>query len=128
MGITGLGVLSSQLSGCAPLPICKNKVSNGIISVPFTLFTIKNNLVIVRNSQIDFDILLVKVAEGKYNALEMKCTHQDNHLTASSSGLFCSSHGSTFDLSGNATKEPAVLPLKKFKTTISNSSVEINLM
>ena len=35
----------------------------------------------------DFDILLVKLSAGNYNALQMKCTHQDNALTASKSGL-----------------------------------------
>ena len=127
MSIAGLGVISSQLSGCAPFPICKNNICKGIVSVPLTSFSDKNNLVIVRNNQMDSDILLVKASNDKYNALEMKCTHQDNPLTANSSGLFCSAHGSTFDLSGNATKEPALLPLKKFETKITDSSVEINL-
>lgn len=125
MGIAGLGVLSSQLSGCAPMPIYKGEIEKDLITVPLSYFTDKNNLVIVRNIKIDFDILLIKLADGNYNALLMKCTHQDNPLTANQSGLYCSAHGSSFDLQGNVTKEPALYPLRKFKTEINNSSVQI---
>jgi Rieske Fe-S protein len=84
-------------------------------------------MVLVRNPKLEFDILLIRINENSYNALLMKCTHQDNALTANKSGLYCSAHGSTFDLEGNVTKEPALTPLKKFKTEVSNSSVTINL-
>jgi Rieske Fe-S protein len=56
----------------------------------------------------------------------MKCTHQDNPLTATQTGFFCSAHGSTFDLKGNVTKEPALRPLKKYTTEIKESSILIN--
>ncbi len=124
--IAGLGLLTSQLSGCAPLPIFKADMSNGLISVPFTSFTEKNKIVIVRNSQLEFDIVLVKNSETDFSALQLKCTHQDNALTATQTGFFCSSHGSTFDLKGNVTKEPALNPLKKYKTEIKSSLVIID--
>jgi Rieske Fe-S protein len=127
MGAIGLGVISSQLSSCAPMPIYKGEVEKDFITVPLTSFTEKNNSVIVRSNKIDFDILLVKLENGTFNALEMKCTHQDNPLTASKTGLFCASHGSTFDLQGNVTKEPAINPLKRFKTEINNSFVTIHI-
>ena len=126
LGIAGLGVLSSQLSSCAPLPIYNGEVNNDLITVPLTSFTDQNNLVIVRNQKMDFDILVVKSGDGTYNAMLMKCTHQDNPLTANKSGLFCSAHGSTFDIQGNVTKEPALSPLKKFNIKFDNSSVIIN--
>ena len=127
MSIAGLGVLSSQLSSCAPLPIYKGEVSNGMIAVPVSSFTEKSNIVIVRNAQMEFDIAIVKNSASDYTALEMKCTHQANPLTATKMGLFCSAHGSSFDLKGNVTKEPASSPLKKYKTEISNTSVFINI-
>ena len=125
--IAGMGILASQFSGCAPLPMCKGDICKGVISVPLSSFTDKNKIVIVRNKQLEFDILLVKQTEDIYYALLMKCTHQENPLTANPSGLFCSTHGSTFDLHGNVTKEPALNPLKKFKTKVNNSSIEIVL-
>ena len=124
-GIAGMGLLTSQLSGCAPLPIYKGEVEKDFIIVPISNFTDKINILIVRSTKLDFDILVVKLDDGNYNAMLMKCTHQDNALTASKNGLFCSTHGSAFDLQGNVTKEPALRPLKKFKTEIINSSIQI---
>ena len=126
-GLAGFGILSSQLTGCAPLPIYKVEMERNVITVPLSGFSNKNNLLIVRSSKLDFDILLIKLADDKYDALFMKCTHQANPLTAHKNGLSCPSHGSTFDLQGNVTKEPALIPLKKFKTEISNSSIQILL-
>jgi len=109
------------------MPVFKAVVVKNVLAVPFTAFTEGNNSVIVRNSSIPFDILLVKKSNGIYTALEMKCSHQDNPLTANKTGLFCSSHGSTFDLEGNVLKEPALKPIKKYKTEIESSFVHIIL-
>lgn len=109
------------------LPVMKVESTKGLIKVPFSAFTEKNNAVIVRNSQLEFDILLVK-SGNTFNALQMKCSHQDNPLTANASGLFCSAHGSTFDLQGNVTKEPALQPLKKYKTELTESTIIINTL
>lgn len=122
-GLT-LGWLTTQLSACAPIPVIKADQTKGAISIALTSFTEKNNMVIVRNGQLEFDILVVKSANS-FQAVEMKCTHQDNPLTVNSSGLFCSAHGSTFDLNGNVTKEPALKPLKKYKTELQESSIRI---
>jgi Rieske Fe-S protein len=126
LGVVGLSALTTQLAGCAPMPIYKGETVNGIITVPFTSFTETNKVVIVRNAQLDWDIVLVKVSDTEYEALQMKCTHQENPLTATQTGLFCSAHGSTFDLKGNVTKEPALRPLKKYITEIRDNSISIN--
>jgi Rieske Fe-S protein len=116
----------SWLSACAAIPVIKTEPTKGSITIPISAFTEKNNSVIVRNNQLEFDILVVK-SGNTFNALQMKCTHQDNPITASSTGLFCSAHGSTFDLQGNVTKEPALHPLKKYKTEINESSILIDI-
>jgi Rieske Fe-S protein len=126
LGIVGLSALTTQLAGCAPMPIYKGESVNGLITVPFTSFTETNKIVIVRNVHLDWDIVLVKVSDTEYQAVQMKCTHQDNPLTATQSGFFCSAHGSTFDLKGNVTKEPALRPLKKYVTEIKETAVLIN--
>ena len=76
----------------------------------------------------DYDILLVKKTDGTYNALYMQCSHESQSLTANKSGLFCPSHGSAFDLEGNVTQQPAIKPLRKFKTSIENNSIKIYLI
>lgn len=124
-GLT-IGWLTTQLSACASMPVLKIENENGVLVVPVSSFTEKNNLVIVRNNRMEYDILLVK-SGNSYTALQMKCTHQDNPLTVNSTGLFCASHGSIFDLNGNVTKEPALQPLKKYSTKITESSVCINI-
>ena len=122
-----LGWLTSQLTACgSALPIVKAENSQGLISVPLSSFADNRGGVIVRNSQLEFDILVVK-SENVYKALQMKCTHQDNPLTATATGLFCAAHGSTFDLNGNVMKEPALQPLKKYNTEINESFVIIHL-
>jgi Rieske Fe-S protein len=127
VGLMGMGAIVTQLSSCAVLPIFKGEMENDVIAVPLSFFIDKNKMLLVRNPKLEFDILLVKIDNAKFNALLMKCTHQENALTATEKGLFCASHGSAFDLEGNVTKEPALSPLKKFKTEINNSSILINL-
>jgi cytochrome b6-f complex iron-sulfur subunit len=126
IGTAASGLLFSSLTSCAPaFPVHKATFANGIIEVPTSSFAI-SNLVIVRDLQMDFDILLVKKSAEEYNALYMKCSHQSNPLTATNSGLFCSAHGSSFDLDGNVRTEPATSPLQKFKTELNNDIVTIN--
>lgn len=125
-GALGAGFMASTLSGCANLPIYKGTTEQDKMNVPFSSFK-ESHILIVRNNELDADILLVKNSDSDVNALLMKCTHLDNPLTANQSGLFCPAHGSTFDLKGNVTKEPALYPLKKFKTEINNQIITIYL-
>jgi nitrite reductase/ring-hydroxylating ferredoxin subunit len=114
----------SMLESCSTLPMFKAKPVNGLLEVPASAFADKN-MVIVRANELDFDVLLVKEATG-YRALYMKCTHEAAPLAATNSGLFCSMHGSTFNLSGDVTKEPALKPLTRFETTVTNQTIIIN--
>lgn len=95
--------------------------------MPYASFKPEQNLLIIKNSNLEFDILLVKKKDNTYNALYMQCTHQSQPLSASKTGLFCSSHGSGFDLEGNVTIEPATQPLRKFKTETENEIIKIYL-
>jgi Rieske Fe-S protein len=126
LGTTFLGFTFSQLTSCSPLPVYKTDLSKKIVHVPLSNF-VESNLLILRDLQVPFDILLVKKSEQEYNAIYMKCSHQENPVTATPNGLYCSSHGSSFDLDGNVTKEPALTPLKKFKTQILDNQISIDL-
>ncbi len=127
ISVIGLGAVASQLSSCSPMPVFKGEVDKNSITVPLSFFTEVNNMLVVRNNKLAYDILLVKLQDGSFSALEMKCSHQDNPLTANKTGLFCSAHGSTFDFVGKVTKEPALEPLKKYKTETNTLYVQINL-
>ena len=127
LGIVGIGALVTQVSSCAPLPVYKTITANGTMSVPVASFTENNAIVIVRNPDLQYDIALIKKTATDYTALQLQCTHQANSLTATKTAFICPSHGSTFDLEGKVMKEPALLPLKKYKTKLINASIIINL-
>lgn len=121
--------LLSQLTACAPaLPTFKTKIAGSSINVPLTFFE-TSNLAIVRDNQAEFDILLVKKSEELFEAIYMKCSHRENPLTATETGLYCSAHGSIFDLDGNVKKEPATAPLQKFPVDFDRTQglISINI-
>jgi Rieske Fe-S protein len=126
LGTAFLGFTFSSLTSCSSLPIYKTDLSQKLVSVPLSNFA-ESNVVIVRDLQMPYDILLVKKSEGEYRAIYMQCSHQENPVTATKDGLFCSAHGSTFDLDGNVTKEPALRPLKQFRNSVADNKILIDL-
>lgn len=126
LGMSFLGVSLSQLTSCSPFPVYKTDLSKKTVAVPVSSFG-ESTMVIVRDMQVIYDVLLVRKPDGVYDALYMRCTHQENPLTATKTGLFCSAHGSRFDLDGNVLKEPALAPLKKFKTEVHENQILIDL-
>lgn len=126
-GVLGGSALLSMLNSCAPLPVIKTSSKDKNLLIPESSFVDNQNLLIIKNSNFDFDILLVKKKDNTYNALYMQCSHENQPLSATKSGLFCSSHGSAFNLEGEVTVQPATKPLKKFKTHIENKNILIDL-
>ncbi len=125
--IIGAGTIASILNSCAALPTLKTDTKEKTLLIPAKTFLENQTVLIVKNPQLEFDILLVKKKDNTYNALYMQCSHQNQPLSATKSGLFCASHGSAFDLEGNVTIQPATQSLRKFKTTIENENITIYL-
>ena len=123
--VIGAGALLSALQSCKPLAVLKTDANDGIINVSTSSFVEEQKLLLIRNQKMEYDILLVKKQDNTYNALYMECTHQNQPLTANKNGLFCSAHGSSFDLEGNVKQEPATKPLRKFKTEITDNNIKI---
>ncbi|RFZ95455.1 hypothetical protein D0C36_08010 [Mucilaginibacter conchicola] len=117
----------SFLESCStPLPMVKATGSKpGQVEVPLSSFT-TGNMLVVRNKQLEYDVLLIK-KEQSYKALYMRCTHEGVGLTAAANKIFCSAHGSVFDLDGNVVKEPALRPLKTYSTEVVNDQIIIHL-
>jgi Rieske Fe-S protein len=91
---------------------------NGKLEILNQLFIDNNtNALVLRYDQLDADILLVK-KEEMYTALYMLCTHEGVSLSYKKEKLYCSAHGSQFDMDGNATIEPAQKPLAQFITSV----------
>jgi Rieske Fe-S protein len=125
MALMGAGVL---LESCSPgLPLLKATAENKTLTVPLNKFSGTNNLLVVRGSGLENDILLIKNENG-FKALNLKCTHEGVGLTATDKKIFCSAHGSVFDFNGKVVKEPALRPLTVFPTEINNETIIIHLI
>ena len=123
MAFIGAGVL---LESCSPgLPLLKTASDTKTLSVPLSKFS--GNLLVVRGSGLENDILLVKKENG-YKALNLKCTHEGVGLTATDKKIFCSAHGSVFDFNAKVIKEPALRPLTEFQTETTNENIIIHLI
>ena len=121
------GLLLPALSGCGPgaYQVFNAVPADDKITVPADSFA-KGPLVLVRPKGWYYSIALRKNADNNYSALLLKCTHQDNQLTASSDGYSCSLHGSTFNQNGQVTKGPAERALTAYKVTIETDSIIIH--
>jgi len=128
MHCAGMLGISMLLQSCGTsVQLFKTNTRNDSVLVPVSAFADGKNMVVVRASGLENDILLVK-KEDHYHALNLKCTHEGYGLTPTSKQIICSAHGSTFDFDGNVLKEPALKPLKKFNTEIiDNNTIIIHL-
>lgn len=124
LGVACSSVLVTLLESCASLPVYKTKAVNGVMTVPLEQFA-ATNMIVASTTQLDYDVLVIKKDDGTYKSLLMRCSHQDQPLTATASGLFCAAHGSSFDLDGNVTKEPASTPLVSYKTIVETQLINI---
>jgi Rieske Fe-S protein len=122
------GLLIPALSGCGPAPyqVFQTEVSNGEVSVPMTVFD-KSPLQLVRPNGWYYSIAVRRKEDQTYSAFLLKCTHQDNPLTASANGYACSLHGSMFRADGRVAKGPAERMLKAYPITIGQNHLVIHL-
>jgi len=124
------GFALPKLTGCSPAlhstGVYKTNIVGNKLEVPLALFD-NTSLQIVRPMGWFYDIAVEKRADNTYGAILMRCTHQDNQLTAAGAGFTCSLHGSQFDKSGNVLKGPAEGRLQQYKATIINNNLLIEV-
>jgi Rieske Fe-S protein len=82
---------------------------------------------IVRCDILHDDLFVTRNADGEWRALLMRCTHRDQPLNANASGLFCTSHGSTFDLDGHVLTAPATASLLRYSIEEQGNELVIDL-
>jgi Rieske Fe-S protein len=123
------GAFLQSLTSCtaARYTVVKAAVVNNEIQVPLTSLG-QPGLQIVRPAGWYYDIALQKKDDNSYEALLLKCTHQDNQLSPGGNGYTCSLHGSQFDKDGHVIKGPAEHPLKQYKTTTDQDKLIIHLI
>jgi cytochrome b6-f complex iron-sulfur subunit len=123
---SGALLLGASFSSCSKLPVVKTQVVNNSIVIDETTLT-EGTHWIVRASQLENDLLLVRENAGGYHCLLMRCTHQEFPLHLAGNALVCSSHGSRFDLAGNVMKDPATKSLTTFPVTQNQNKITITL-
>ncbi len=128
LGFSALGLLEFQLTGCkAPYQLIQSNLVDGKVIIPIESF-LNDSMVVVRVKKLEHDLLVIKNSEEKFNTIYLQCSHQNNPLVVTKSELFCSAHGSSFDLEGNVKKAPAINSLTKFKTTRITDKIYVDLL
>jgi len=122
------GALLPTLSGCGPAAykVINTEIHNDQVEIPLAGFT-QSPLQLVRPKGWFYSIAVRRKEDNTYSALLLKCTHQDNQLTAATNGYTCSLHGSAFAADGRVTKGPAERPLKEYQVTTDATNLIIHL-
>jgi Rieske Fe-S protein len=121
-----IGVILSALESCKPSQVAHVTVSNSQITVPLESFATKK-VVIVNNMNLEDNVAVIKKSDTEFVALLLQCTHRENEVKYTGSEFYCPSHGSTFDMDGNVTKQPAIRPLKRYPASLVGNNVIIKL-
>ncbi len=122
----GGSVLIPFLESCGTIPIFNTVSKDKTVNVPLEKFG-KHQYLIVRPSNIRYDIAVIKHNETEYKSYVMICTHADNMLRFNGNEFSCSMHGSTFDMNGNVQKGPAERPLRTLETRVADNSLSIKI-
>jgi Rieske Fe-S protein len=104
----------------------KTTVTDNKIEVPLSLFDTSNSQIISPRNY-EYEIAVQKNTDNTFQALLLRCTHQNNQLIPTGSGYYCSLHGSQYDKQGNVKKGPAEkgLPCLTIETTPTNLIIHI---
>lgn len=121
---SALGLAAFSLSGCGTLPLVKATTANGALTIPVASFA-EATQVIARHPKLSYDVLVMKLPDGNYRSLYLRCTHEDQPLSATAKGLHCTSHGSRFALDGSVTTGPATKPLLSLPTSLDGDQLTI---
>src|SRR5258708_7073386 len=122
------GLILPMLPGCGPAahPVIHTEIPHNLIQNPPTRVS-PPPLQLPSPKGWLYAIAVRKKEDNTYSALLLKCTHQDNQLTASGSGFNCSLHGSAFNTEGAVTKGPAERALKQYTITANQTNLTIHL-
>lgn len=123
----GAGISLLSLSSCSSTKVATAANEKGVLRIEASQFTADTKSLLIRDKQLEYDVLLIKITETSYRALYMQCTHENNPVTYNSKGIYCLSHGSEFDMEGTVTLGPASRNLKQFPTQFENNSITIKI-
>lgn len=75
------------------------------------------------------DDIIIANANGTFVALSKACTHEGTTVTYrnASNDIYCSNHGSQFNVDGTVKTGPAAAKLKVYKTTLSTDGNKLQI-
>jgi cytochrome b6-f complex iron-sulfur subunit len=88
---------------------------------------IPRKYVLVKSEKLNFPICIFQIAENKYSAVLMECTHKGCELHTQGDYLICPCHGSEFTNTGVVQNPPAEQNLKTFIITSDNENIYVQL-
>jgi Rieske Fe-S protein len=132
LGMVGLGTV---LQSCGTTKAVSGEVTDKRITVPLAQFAVTKNgqvssyrrYIVVRNERLNYPIVVYRDSATVYNALLLRCTHQNNELNVSGELLSCPAHGSEFNAKGEVINGPAASKLRQFVTTTDAQNLYIEL-
>jgi Rieske Fe-S protein len=86
----------------------------------------------IGDSTVQKGVIVVRLAAGDtsdaFTAVQVACTHQGTSINYNTGQkiFICPNHGSEFNQQGAVLLGPAVLPLQKYKVTISGTQLTVS--
>jgi cytochrome b6-f complex iron-sulfur subunit len=126
MALYCMGTLTSCTKE-EPMPSSSSSTttgSGGKIDFTIDLSLSANSALLTNGGFLYFDnIIIVRSMTGSFIALSKVCTHQGTTVEykVATDDIYCSNHGSRYELTGKVKQSPAQAPLTQYKTTVLSS-------
>ena len=131
----GLMVGSLIFSGCSATKMVSLPVENNLIKMPISLFeNLKGDKVkfhrniIVKNSQLEYPVVVYRYNENDFRAIKLECTHQGTELNVNGDLISCSGHGSEFNNKGEVIEGPAKSSLQNYEIKKEQNQLIISII
>jgi cytochrome b6-f complex iron-sulfur subunit len=126
MALYCMGTLTSCTKE-EPMPSSSSSTTTGFggkIDFTIDLSLSANSALLTNGGFLYFDnIIVVRSMTGSFIALSKVCTHQGTTVEykVATDDIYCSNHGSRYELTGKVKQSPAQAPLTQYKTTVLSS-------
>lgn len=114
------------VSCSATVPVYTTKIAGSAIQVPVGGFE-NSSLNIVSDPAARYSILLVKRSQLAYDAIHLKCSHDETALNVGPNNLVCNTCASTYNFDGTVISGPALSPLTKFPTELNPDATLVRI-
>lgn len=115
---------AATLTSCSGAKGLALTAANGMVQVPLAQLDASGNTVVKAKGAPE-DFVIMKNADGTYEAIGLKCTHKGGPVKVKDGQLVCGWHGSTFNTTGHVTKGPAKDDLPRYKTEMVGEMLNV---